>query len=258
MTAATECTLRVGIVPLRAGLTSVLPHADKPKLGDDDHAFARIRLIAGDGELLVTAGSGNQQGNTVAMAAVAIEEDDRAVRFEVFDGAFVVDLHPTMARDIIRMLSPIRVGAGEDPHPSNTGWAEMRLTLETVRVADVSGLWEGRRTTVPVLEYRPDFLDVPGIVKRAFEHASGTYKPLVTEAGVLSRFERAGKEYGLELQAEPTGTADSGGWLVFCGPDFAGVAEMGRNTGGSLGKRDGRRMRHLERAGLAKPALVGL
>lgn len=133
VSAGTECTIRVGIVPLRAALLSVVKHADTPKIGDEELALARVRWVAGQDEL----------------------------------------------------------------------------------------------------------------------------KPLVTASGILSRFDAAAKVYGLELVAEPTGTAESAGWVVYCGPDFAGVVESGLG-GGSLGKRDKRKMRHLERAGLGKPALVSL
>lgn len=259
--AATECTIRVGIVPLRAALLSVVKHADTPKIGDEELTLARVRWIAAEHELLLVATNANSDGQTSAMAAVPIEEDDRQVRFEVFDGPLVVDMHPAKVRDLARMLKPVRVGAGEDPHPSNTGWASVRMRangeLGSVRVADVSGLWEGQSQTVPTLTYRPDYPDVPGIVGRALQHASGTFKPLVTAAGILGRFEVAAKQYGLELVAEPTGTAESAGWVVYCGPDFAGVVESGLG-GGSLGKRDKRKMRHLERAGLGKPALAVL
>lgn len=259
--AATECTIRVGIVPLRAALLSVVKHADTPKIGDEELTLARVRWLADKDELLIVATNANSDGQTSAMAAVPIEEDDRRVKFEAWDGPLVVDMHPAKVRDLARMLKPIRVGAGEDPHPSNTGWAEVRMRvngeLGSVRVADVSGLWEGQSQTVPALAHRADYPDVPGIVGRALQHASGTFKPLVTTTGILGRFEVAARQYGLELVAEPTGTAESAGWVVYCGPDFAGVVESGLG-GGSLGKRDKRKMRHLERAGFAKPQLASI
>lgn len=258
--AITECTLKVGIVPLRAALTSVVAHADKVRLGDEDLEFARVRLSAGKDELVISATNimtGGATARSSAMAAVRIEEDSRAELFRPTDGPFTVDLHPAKVRDLVRFLKPVKPSGESDGTPEDTGWAELRLTLETARLTDVSGLWPTSMVKVPVLAYRPDFPDVPGIIGRAVEHAAGTYKPLVVPHGILGRFEVASKAYQVELQAEPTGTAESSGWLVFCGPDFAGVTESMHGTGGSLGRRDKARMRHIERAGM-KPALASV
>lgn len=248
----TECTLKVGIAPLRAAITSVVVHAAKVRLGDEDLELSRVRLIAGKTELLVVATNGTAKGNTCAQAAVTIEADDRRVKFEVDDGPFVIDLHPAKARDIVRQIKPVKTDAEGDPGPSATGWCNLTLDAddETVTVVDESGLWPGTRLTVPALEHRDDFPDIPGILGRALSGAAGTFKPLITGNGVVPLFDVAAKEYDAELEIEPTGTADSGGFVVICGDFFTGVLESGNGTGNSLKARDKRRFKHLERLGV--------
>lgn len=256
--AATECTIRVGVALLRSALKAVLPHADKPKLGDDDLALARVRLIAGRDELLVVATNESTDGATSAQAAVPIDADSRQTRFAPWDGPFVVDLHPTMVRDLLRVLSPLKPDRDTgDTAPSATGWCDVLLTLERVRVTDVSGLWPGRRAVVPVLAHRVEYPDVPGIIARALQHASGVHKPFVARAGVQGRFEAAGDAYDAELEWMPSGSAESSAFVVTCGDYFAGVAASNHAGGNSLKARDRRRMRHLERAGLTdQPVLA--
>jgi hypothetical protein len=254
--ATTECTLKVGIAPLRAAILAVVPHADKVRLGDEDLVLSRVRLIAGEEELLVVATNDSGDGQTSAMAAVPIEEDDRLVRFEAWDGPFVVDLHPAKARDIARQIKPVKADEDTDPGPSSTGWADLHLTLDRVQVTDVSGLWPGTKLTVPILAYRPEYPDVPAVIGRALQHADGKFKPLVHAAAVARRFAVAATVYEQQLEWEPTGTPESSGFVVICGPDFAGVAESQHGLGNSLKARDRRRMRHLERAGAdLQPAL---
>jgi hypothetical protein len=245
----TDCTLKVGMQPLRAGLLAVVAHADRPKLGDEDLATARVRLIAGRDELLVAAMSSTDHGTSSAVAAVAIIEDDRKVRFAAWDGPMVVDVHPTMVRDLIRALRPAK---GDDGQPE--GWAEITLDAGhgEVTVRDVSGLWPGRASTVTALATRADYPDVVGAVGRALTAAAGTYKPFVPGRGLTTRFIAAERAYEQELEARPTGTAESSGWVVICGDLFAGSVEGFHKAGNTLKHRDKRWQAHLARHGVGQ------
>lgn len=254
-TAVTECTLKVGIVALRSAITAVVPHADSPKLGDEDLALARVRLIAGRDELLVVATNDGQDGRTSAQAAVRIEDDSRSERFAPWDGPFVVDLHPAKARDIVRQIKPQKADRDTgEAGPSITGWCDLTLELERVTVTDVSGLWAGTTLTVPTLDYRVQYPDVPKVISLALGGAARHFKPFCHAAGIGRRFAVAADVYDAELEWEPTGTAESSGWVVICGDYFTGVAESNHAGGNSLKARDRRRMRHLERAGLGGDA----
>lgn len=256
--ADTECTLRVGLHLFRAALQAVVPHADVVRLGDDDLALARVRLIAGADELLIVATNAAKDGATSAQAAVPIEQDSRSDRFHPWDGPFVVDLHPTMCRDIIRVIKPGKPDRETgDAGPTITGWCDVLLTLERVRVTDVSGLWPGKRIVVPVLDHRTEYPDVPALIGRALQHASGLHKPFVARSSVSARFVPAGKAYDAALEWQPSGTAESSAFVITCGDYFAGLAESNHAGGNSLKARDRRHMRHLERAGLTEqPALA--
>lgn len=245
----TDCTLKVGMQPLRAALMAVVAHADRPKLGDEDLATARCRLVAGKDELLVAAMSSTDHGTSSAYAAVTIVEDDRKVKFDVWDGPMVVDVHPTMVRDLIRALRPAK---GDDGQPE--GWAEVILDTanEEIVARDVSGLWPGRASTVRTLPTRADYPDVVGAVGRALTGAAGTFKPFVPGRGLLTRFVAAERAYETELEARPTGTAESSGWVVICGDSFAGAVESFHKAGNSLKARDKRWQAHLERAGVGQ------
>lgn len=247
--AFTECTLKVAMQPLRAALLAVVAHADRPKLGDEDLALARVRLIAGKEELLVAAMSSTEQGTSSAFAAVRIDEDDRKVKFEAWDGPMVVDVHPTMVRDLIRALRPAK-----HPDGAPEGWAELWVNSADgqIEVKDVSGLWPGRASTVTTLPTRADYPDVVGTVGRALTGAAGTYKPFVPGRGLLARFLHAERAYEAELEARPTGTAESSGWVVVCGDGFAGVVESFHKAGNTLKHRDKRWQTHLERAGVGQ------
>lgn len=245
----TECTLKVGMQPLRAALQAVVAHADRPKLGDEDLTLARVRLIAGKEELLVCAMSSTDHGTTSAYAAVPLVEDDRKVKFEAWDGPMVVDVHPTMVRDLVRALRPAK-----DDNGAPEGWAQLYVNSADgeIEARDVSGLWPGRASTVTTLPTRADYPDVVGAVARAITASAGTYKPFVPGRGLLSRFLHAERAYEAELEARPTGTAESSGWVVICGDGFAGSVEGFHKAGNTLKHRDKRWQTHLERAGVGQ------
>lgn len=237
MTTTIDATLKVGIQPLRAAILSVVAHTAPARLGDTDLKLSRLRFIAGGDELIVAA----TDGATCALAAVTIEEDSRAERFAVDDGPLIVDMHPAKARDIARIVKPVK--DDEDP-----GWAELAISDADMTVADVSGLWPGTALTVPLLATAVDYPDVPAIIGRALAGAAGTFKPLcVDRAGV---FDAAAKAWGLPLMVEPTGSVESRGFVVICGDAFIGTLTSSHNDDNNPRKRDAARHTHMRRLGV--------
>ena len=252
----TECTITVGIADLQRAITSVVPHAEKPKQGDDQPMLCRVRLTAAADELLV----GATDGRTSALAAVRILTDSRTGPLGPIDGPFVVDLMPKQARQIAAFLTPNKVDG------ALVGDAALHLTLEQVTITDVSGKWVDTSATVPAIEQEPT-AEIPGtsefgypglqaILAKAFADARGEGKTLAPEPGILGRFEIAAREYGIEPVLEPVGDAAARGWLVWVGPTFAGTLSSRHGDDDSLARRDARRRRHLIRAGLVDAAEV--
>jgi hypothetical protein len=247
VTVTTECEIEVQIAALLNAVKAALPHAEKPRLGEDVSPLARVRLVAARDELLVAA----TNGRTSALAAVAILDDSRVERFAADDGVFSVDLHPKMLRGIAAGLT----AAKDDGEP--VGEARMTFTGPgsdgtpgKVTALDVGGLWIGSETTRPLLPLAEGFPDVVGLLSRALGAAEGSYKPLVTEGPDLAAFTAAARAYGQPLQVEPVGQPGQRGWIVLCGPDFAGSLTGGHGDDDSLRRRDTWRHRHLERLGL--------
>lgn len=245
MAVTTSCTLVVGIADLRAAITSVVVHASPVRLGDDDLATSRVRILAEKDELILVA----TNGTTSALAATRILEDSRPERFAADDGTFAVDIHPAKIRDIARQIKPTK---DED----DSGACEVILTDLDITTRDASGLWPGTSLTVPLLGFSGDnFPDVRAMVGRALAEASGTFKPLCVPHHTVSLFDVAGKAYDADVVVEPTGTAEQRGFVVLVGDRFIGTVSSRHGDGDSLGRRDRERTTHLTRLGLV-PAPV--
>jgi hypothetical protein len=247
VTVTTGCEIEVSIAGLHAAVKAVLPHCEKPKLSDDLAVLARIRLIAAKDELMVAA----TNGRTSALAAVEIIEDDRRERFAIDDGPLILDIHPKMLRAISAGLT------AQKDEGELVGEARLTITGPTAEgmpgkltALDVGGLWIGSETTRPLLPLADGFPDVVGFLSKALGAADGTYKPLVADGMDVVAFQAAASAYGRELQVEPVGTAGQRGWIVMCGPDFAGSIEGRHGDDDSLKRRDTYRRRHMERLGL--------
>lgn len=250
MTVTTTLELDVPIAAFHNAVKAVLPHADRPKLGADpgDQPLARVRLVAAATELHLMASN----GRTAALAAVPIVDgtDSRGIRFSADDGPYMVDLHPKMLRQLRDGVTAQKVDG------DLTGNAGLRFLPPgpgdggKVTVVDVDGLWEGSETTRTLLPLSERFPDIAGVLANALGRAEGTYKPLVADGPDLAAFQAATRAYGEPLQAEPVGTADQRGWIVLCGPDFAGSISSGHNDDDSLKRRDRHRRKHLARFGL--------
>jgi len=247
VTVTIGCEIEVSISALHNAIKAVLPHCEKPKLSDDLAVMARVRLIAAKDELLIAA----TNGRTSALAAVEILEDDRRERFAVEDGPLIMDIHP-------KMLRGIRDGITSQ-HVEGDLVGEARLTIVgpttegqpgKLTALDIGGLWIGSETTRPLLPLADGFPDVVGLLSKALGAAEGTYKPLVSEGADLTAFAAAASAYALPLQAEPVGQAGQRGWIVMCGPDFAGSLMGMFGDDDSLKRRDAYRRKHLERLGL--------
>jgi len=245
----TEASVVVGIHALQQAVAAVLPHAEKPKLGDDPTiGLDRVRVTAGKDELLLAA----TNGRTTALAAVRILEDSRAERFAADDGVFSLDLHPKILRDL-------RDGVTAQRNEGDLqGDAEVTFTdpgpggqQGTVGVRDVSGLWPGALTVRPALPLSADYPDVVAALRGALGAAEGAYKPLVADGPDLAAFAAAARAYDEALQVEPVGQPGQRGWLVLCGPSFAGTVQ-GMHGEDSLARRDRTRTAHLTRLGLAE------
>lgn len=250
MTATTECTLTVGIADLQAAISSVAPHAEKPKQGDEQPITCRVRLAAGKDHLVVSA----TDVRTSAVAWVKILGDSRKGKFAVTDGPFVVDLLPTHARALAASQTPIRE-EGED-----YGEAALTLTLDEVTIVDRSGKYPGvAHTVTPLKQEATDTIpgtedmgypNVEAMLAKAFSRARGVQKTLLPPVGMLGRFEKAAAEYGEPLVVEPVGEADATAWLIWCGTRFAGQLNARQEDDQETRRRHSRRIDFLRRLGL--------
>lgn len=247
MTVTLSATLTVGLRPLRQALAAVIPHAEPTKTGDEVNAQARVRLVAAKGELFVMATC----TATSALAAVTIDQDDRKVKFAVDDGPLTVDLQPRALRGVLQQFKAARKGSDD----GKTGFAELVLTQDTVVLTDVSALFPGLSLTVPTLGLSTEFPDVYAILGRSLASSSGKpgAKPLVSQGKAVALFAAASKAYGEPLEFEATGTAESRGFTVLCGPSFIGLVSSRHNDDDSLKRRDLNRHQHIRRLGLDKP-----
>jgi len=251
VTVTTELEIEVPIAAFHAAVRSVLPHAERPKLGSDpgDQPLARVRIVAAATELHLMA----TNGHTGALAAVAIVEgsDSRGIRFAVEDGPYIADIHPKMLRQLRDGVTAQKVDGDLTGSarllfsPTVTGGDGGRVT-----VTDVDGLWEGSETTRTLLPIVDRFPDLAGLLAKSLREAEGTYKPLVTDGVHLAAFQAASRAYDAPLQCEPIGTADQRGWIILCGPDFAGYISGGHHDDDSMKRRDRWRRTHMARLGL--------
>lgn len=248
----TDCTIRVPLPALRQALKAVLPHAEPTKVGDEVTAFQRVRLSADKSELFVMATS----GATSALAAVPIEtgSDSRDQRFAAWDGPFEIDLSPSTVKRI-RTVWPCREANADGEFDV----VQLDMTTDALMVSDASGLFVeilGQAYRVSTLPYSTDYPDLRTALAKALGAAgeSQAAKPLVGHGGVFALFNHAATAYKQPLQYEATGSKESRGFIVWCGPAFIGAVSSQHNDDNSLAKRDAYRRAHLERLGL-QPAL---
>lgn len=246
MTVTLDCTLVVSLRELRQAIASVVMHAEPTKTGDEISKLSRVRITAGQSEMLLAAT--NTTTTTTALAAVTIDEDSRAERFAADDGVFSVDVLPGALRGLLQTFRVDRPTADAED-----AYAEVKLTDSRLTLTDVNALLPGMSTTLPLLDLTDSFPDVVGILSRTFASASASpqAKPLVSEAKPLALFRHAATAYSQPLTFEATGTVESRGWAVWCGPQFSGLISSTDPSGNSLGRRDQDRHAHFTRLGIA-------
>ena len=240
-----ECEVEVSMRQLRAALSSVVPHSEPTKTGDEVSPLARVRLVLGRDELQVIASC----AATSALAAVDIEMDSRAERFAPDDGEFALDLSPDIVRKMLQQFKVSRPGAdAEDPLAavivSNSGYVELE---------DRDGLIPGMRSRYPHLALSDSFPDVAAALKRAAGGAMSEVgaRALIVDPKVMRLFAHAGVAYGRPVRHEPIGTAGTRGWWVWCGPRFTGLLSSDDPGSDSLARAEAERRIHFERLGLA-------
>lgn len=231
---------------LRAALTSVVPHAEPTKSGDEVSPLCRVRFVFGRSEVLVMASN----SLTTAMAAVEIEDgtDTRRERFAVDDAPYVMDVDPGVVRKVLQQFKVARPSADAEDAPAGIiVRADGKFEVE-----DRDGLIPGMLSRYPHLALHDGFPDVQGILAEAARLASASPapKPLIGEAKALRLFAHASVAYGKALTFEQMGRGGQRGWFAWCGPSFSGVLSSFDPGGDSLARRDSERRMHLQRLGL--------
>lgn len=235
---------------LRDAVRAVRVHADHTKTGGEgDGACHRVRFSFGRTELVVMATC----IVTTAVATVDLLTDEGQPIRDALDLAddngkipatTIIDVVPAKAA---LMLQAFKV-ARHDPD----GVAQLLrfdVLEDGVEVTDVSGLFAGDAYVMQGAGKGAAFPDVWSIVQSALQ-ATGTEpspKPLTAPGVHVSRFQIASRVYETPLTISPTGTPESRGFLVECGPKFLGVISSSHNDDDSLGKRDAARRRWLHR-----------
>lgn len=239
----------VGTGDLRNALRAVTPHADRTKTGGDaDGTCHRVRFSFGPHELTVMA----TNLTTSAVATVDLLTDDGRLVRDVLDLAdddgkvpppnVIVDVVPVKARNLLSLFK----AAPHDPD----GIAQMMrfdVTDAGMEATDVSGLFAGDSYMMDGAGQGGGFPDVWGASQAALKAAGGSPKPLTAAGKHLALFQIASKVYDTPLTVEPTGTPESRGFVVLCGPQFIGTISSGHNDDDSLGRRDSARRRWLHR-----------
>jgi hypothetical protein len=243
-----EAEITIPTTEVRDALRSVLPHVNK-LITDDHDAEHRVRLTFAQHHLFLTASN----GHTTGLAKVHIVEDSRQERFAADDGPIVVDITPRRARLILQQFK----AKPSDPEVGQL--MQFNVEPEGLSVSDIGGLWSaGEVQRYPVEDPAEAFPDVLAITSRALAGvgASQVGKALVTDGRVLALFRDASRVYGQPLQVESTGTPESRGFMISCGPDFLGTVSSSHNDDDSLKKRDRNRRAWLELLPAQKLAVV--
>ena len=240
----------VGTKDLRDAVRAVRIHADRTKTGGEgDGACHRVRFSFGRTELVVMA---TCIVTTAAAIVDLLTDDGRPVR----DALDLADddgtIPPTTIVDVIPAKAALILQAFKAATHDPDGVAQLLrfdILEDGLEVTDVSGLFAGDAYVMQGAGKGAAFPDVWATIERALKGA-GTEpspKPLTASGPHVSRFQIASKVYDTPLTISPTGTPESRGFLVECGPKFLGVISSGHNDDDSLGKRDAARRRWLHR-----------
>lgn len=233
MAVTRKATVKVGTTEVRHALKSVYAHHNKTKT-DDGIANHRVRLILANGHLFVAA----TNGTTTGLARVPYVEDSRGDLWDPDDAPLIVDLQP---RHVPILLQQFKAKAAETDMD--------QLIAITADVAagecsfeDIGGLWSnGERQTFQIDEPHQLFPDIIGTTGTALAAVAGQAergKPLVQDGKILALFKDATVQYGMPLQIRSTGSVESRGFVVQCGPSFIGLVSSMHSDEDGMKNRD--------------------
>lgn len=199
--------LDVNTLDLRQALQACLPHVSDPKVAQD---LAVLHFVATDENLFVTGVNRASLGHAI----VSVWEH-RDLTGDPDTDCF--DLAPETAKEILQIFKSGRPGDSE-------GIGEclrIRVTDEDVSFLDVSGLFPGKRFTVPrqpAAEYQVGFARM--ILQCLIADAPAPSR-IAASGPVLRWFSTAAASYKEPLLLEPTD--DEHRLLVTCGESFVGI-----------------------------------
>jgi len=251
MTVTREAGLDLKLIGLRQALTAVPPHASKTKTGDEE-AINRVRLIFAAGWLFVAA----TNGSTSALARVRITEDTRGALgvLDPDDAPILVDLQLRRIKLLLQQFKPNK--SEEADH--QLIHVDLNFTdpeEPVIDFTDVGGLWsagESQRWPLePAHEGFPDILSIAGTALERAGESRGA-KDLIADPKLLAMFAASGKAYAAPVQIRATGTDESRGFLVACGPDFIGTIESRHDDDGGIKRRDSAHLDWLNTIGRPK------
>lgn len=229
----TRCTVKVGTTELRQALKSVHAHHRKTKKGADE-AQHRVRLILANGTMFVAAC--NEE--STALAKLTYIEDSRGNLWEPADAPLVVDLQPRHVPLLTAWVSKKAVASDIDQVIAITADA----VQGEVEFEDIGGLMSfGERVTYQFGNPNDAFPDVVAISDKALNEVAGSgerHKDLVQHGEIIARFAMASKQYGSQLRIRATGSAESRGFVVQCGPSFIGTVTSRHGDDDGLKTRD--------------------
>lgn len=227
----THATMKVETPSLRAAFASVYPHHKRTKK-DDDRILHRVRLIFGEGKLVVVA----TQGTTTGLAKLTITDDSRDGQWQPEDGPMIVDLQP---RHVPWLNQWFSVKAAGDDVDQLIGITVDTLAGE-IEFELIGALYAtGERVRLQFDEPADGYPDVPALTVRALAEAAGKSEPartLVQDGQVLELFKAASTQYKAQLRIRATGSGEHArGFVVEAGGAFTGTVSS--ETGGDEGVR---------------------
>jgi hypothetical protein len=223
---------------LRRALDAVRRHADKTKTGGDGDATChRVRLLFEPqaGELRVVA------TNLVTAAAAVVKLlDPTGGQLDIFSGSD--DDGKTQPRtscdlDLVSVSKVLKVFPKDG---SEDGLTRIQVDDNGPTFRHAGGLFDGEALELLSAGGGGSFPDVWAAIRKAALAAQSTPspKPLTAAGSSLAAFEAASKLYETPLTVLPSGTPESRGFVVQCGPLFLGTISSAHNDGDSLGRRD--------------------
>lgn len=235
MTVSKQVTVQLKTIDFRNALGAVFPHRNKVKTGDNN-AENRVRLVFAHTHLFVCASN----GTSTALARVRYLDDSRGMDnalWEPDDGPITIDLQ---SRQVPLLLQHFKTNQADSAMDQLVA-VDIELDEGTLDFTDVGGLYSaGESTRYPIEDPSEAFPDIIALTGTALAGVAGDAergKDLVQDGQVLALFAKASKLYGAKLQHRPTGTAESRGFVVQCGPTFIGTVRSDHTDGDGMKNR---------------------